>query len=205
MVLSSMSLILMAFQCEDDPCSVATFSGYKIAVENNNASYTLNDTFYLTATTPLQLTDYCNNEQTGVFINEPERFFDGFFFIKLKEPTDQPLPYNGDIARNNFDLVIEKGDAYDRGFCETNELFELLPILNSDQSLFEYRLAVTPRVPGDYAITIAYYGTFSEITDTHLNILDPYSDSATLRFTGCSDSTHERSLGDETYYFSVTE
>lgn len=204
-VLSSMSLMLMAFQCDDDSCDFETFGGYKISVENNNRSYAVDDTFYLTASTPPRLTNYCDGSQASAFINEPERFFDGFFFVKLKEPTDLPLPYNGDVAKNNFELALEIGNEYNRDLCESNKLFELLPALTIDQTLFQYKLAITPKIPGDYALTIAYYGTFTEVTDTHQDILNPYSETATLRFMGCNDRIYERSWNDETFYFTVTE
>jgi len=200
-----LAFVFQAFQCDDeDACAPQAFDGYAIKVENNAAQYSINETFYFTGITSSSLVDTCEEAEGLTFINDPLQFYDGYFLVKLMAPTDSQDAINSVAAKQDFDISIELGAPFDTEGCSDNSLVKFAPQLTADEKFYEFRLAVTPKVTGTYAITVGFYGNFSDETDTHQEILTPFAIDGAFKFELCN-TIYTRERANHSYFFTVTK
>jgi len=204
-VILGLAFVLQAFQCdEDEVCTPESFDGYAIKVENNAAQYSINETFYFTGITSSSLVDTCEEAEGLTFINDPQQFFDGYFFVKLMPPTNSDDTINSVAAKQNFDISIELGAPFDTEGCSVNSLVKLAPQLTADEKFYEFRVAIKPKVSGTYAITVGFYGNFSDDTDTHQEILTPFAIDGAYKFELCN-TIYTRERANDSYFFTVNQ
>ena len=194
-----LSPIILAMQCNDDYCGYSEPAPYVVEVDNEQSTYSVNDTIWLSAEMTSQLIDSCEPESDSVFVNEPKLFRDGLFVLKLISPQNGKNAVN---ASTELEVVYDTAVPEETSSCAN--AFQFFPVLTQDLQQYKYRVGVVPHAPGTFAIVFSTTSAFSPIINLHLDLLTPFSlPEATVKFQGCGGVFIRDPAYRQTFFFQV--
>lgn len=188
--------LLMAFQCDDEIESTLIFSDYKTSI-TPAASFSTNDTIWIKGIISSKIFDTAVSD--SIFNEDPQ--VDVFSVFKLIPPTEIS---NCKDALDEFELIFDIGDYSFLSACENADI-QALPSLNSDTTLYTYRLGLQPLTTGDFVISLQ--NGILQNEDRNTDIIENYlieNNPNQIGFDRCgSISSRILNDSDKEYYFTV--
>ncbi|WP_299679809.1 hypothetical protein [uncultured Dokdonia sp.] len=192
-----LSLLLMSFQCEDEPSEVIITNNFKATISDIDLS--LNDTLWITG----RVSSQAFNETLGDSIPNDFNNGDLVSIYKLRPAMDQS---NSVDAINNFEIIEEVGQTSRLGACPNGGL-AIEGTLSEDSSEYRYKIGLKPVVEGDYVLSWNFDTSITN-TDRNTEILSNYpvdGNPNTLEFDNCGIVSTLPNIDASTklYFFSV--
>ncbi|MFC4634133.1 hypothetical protein ACFO3O_09465 [Dokdonia ponticola] len=195
-ILFAFSLLLMSFQCDDEPSEVIINNNFEATV--SNGSITLNDTLWITG----RVSSQAFNETLGDSI--PSDFNRDLISIyRLRSADNQS---NSVDAINNFEIIEKVGQTSPLGACPNGGL-SIEGILSDDSSEYIYRIGLKPTIEGDFVLNWDFDTSLTNI-DRNTEILSNYpvdGNPNTIEFDNCGivSTLPNIDTSDQLYFFSV--
>jgi len=195
-ILFAFSLLLMSFQCDDEPSELIINNDFKATV--SAADITLNDTLWITA----RVSSQAFNETLGDSI--PSDFNGDLVSIYRLRPADNQS--NSVDAISDFEIIEEIGQTSRLDSCPNGGLI-IEGELSDNSSEYRYTIGIQPIVEGDYVL---FWGTDTNITniDRNTEILSSYpieGNTNTIEFDNCGivSALPNINTSERLYFFSV--
>lgn len=196
-ILFILSLLLMSFQCEDEPSEVIIANNFKATVSTGNLS--INDTLWITGNVSSQ----AFNETLGDSIPNDFNSVDLVSIYRLRPATNQS---NSVDAINNFEIIEELGQTSRLGACPNGGL-SIQGVLTEDNSEYRYKIGLKPVINGDFLLSWNFDTTINNI-ERNTEILSNYpvdGNTNTIEFDNCGivSTLLDIETSDKLYFFSV--
>lgn len=192
-----LSLLLMSFQCDDEPDEIIITNNFKATISDTNLS--LNDTLWITG----RISSQAFNETLGDSIPNDFNNGDLVSIYRLRPATNQS---NSVDAINNFEIIEEVGQTSRLGACPNGGL-AIEGVLSEDNSEYRYRVGLKSTVEGDYILSWNFDTNITN-TDRNTEILSNYpvdGNPNTIEFDNCGivSTLPNIDTSDRLYFFSV--
>lgn len=196
-LLFAFSLLLMSFQCDDEPNQLIITNNFKATVSASDI--TLNDTLWISGRVSSQAFDEISGDSI------PIDFTDGDLIsvYRLRPANNQS---NSVDAIDNFEIIEEVGQTSRLGAC-TNGGLSIQGILSDNSSEYIYRIGLKPTIEGDFVLNWNFNTTITNI-DRNIEILSNYpvdGNPNTIEFDNCGIVSVLPNIdtSDRLYFFSV--
>lgn len=196
LVLLFFAPLLMATQCEDDTTETVFRNNFKVKI-TNQTDLNINDTIWIEGRVSSKVYDSKIGDST--FADYPDPLDISLF--KFTTPTPN---YNAKDAIDKFDVIHPNGLVDFLGMC-TNSSMRITPTLNSDGSLYKFKIGLKAKDSGDFIIKFPYKQKI-ENTERHLFLITAYpspNHNYLIGFNRCGYTTWELESDTGDYCFKV--
>ncbi|MHB0756962.1 hypothetical protein [Polaribacter sp. M15] len=199
--LFALSILLMAFQCEDEPSVYENYEFNKIKVNiTPKSSFKKSDTIWIEGIVSSNVYDKIIQDSIFYEIG----FSPAISLYKLVKPENNAT--NSKDAVDKFEIIYDTNKISFLGRCENSTFFPETELSDNEKN-YKYKLGLKPLLKGDYIIN---FWNDSKILNTNLNdyILNDYrliNLDTKIGFNSCGRTSYKSFENENTreYFFTV--
>ncbi|HEX8562971.1 MAG TPA: hypothetical protein VF676_08340 [Flavobacterium sp.] len=192
--------MLVAMQCdEEEHCGIIDPAPYMVSIENQQESYSVNDTVWLSAEISSKFVDRCDATDS-VIVYDAKKFKDGLFMLRMMPPGDDS---NSFLAAASLKMVYDEAiSAPQESYCL--EAPQFYPVLQNDEQQYQYRIGVVAKSAGTFAIAFSSASSFDDETDLNEELLAMFAlPDGHVKFNSCGSHFVRMLQYRQVYFFSV--